>query len=65
MYIEHKSKKLLGDYKELAILPDKIASYVYKYHADSYPTHKLPLLPVDSSDIDVHGILKALQVLHE
>ena len=27
--------------------------------------HTLPLLPVDSSDIDVHGILKAQQVLHE
>ena len=63
--ILHGQAGILGDYKELAILPDKIARYLYEYHADSYPSHALPLLPVDRSDIDVHGILKALQVLHE
>ena len=62
--ILHGQAGILGDYKELAILPDKIASYLYEYHADSYPSHALPLLPVDRSDIDVHGILKAPQVLH-
>ena len=63
--ILHGQAGILGDYKELAILPDKIARYLYEYHADSYPSHAMPLLPVDRSDIDVHGILKALQVLHE
>ena len=35
--ILHGQAGVLGDYKELAILPDKIASYLYEYDADSYP----------------------------
>ena len=52
-----------GDYKELAVLPDKIARYLYECHADSYASHGLPPLPVDRSDTNVHGILKPPQVL--
>ncbi len=49
-------------YKELAILPDKIASYLYEFHAESYASHGLPPLPVDRSIINVHGILRPQQV---
>ena len=61
--ILHGNAGKLGDYKELAVLPDKIARYLYEYHADSYASHGLPPLPVDRSDTNVHGILKPPQVL--
>ena len=61
--ILHGSAGSLGDYKELAVLPDKIARYLYEFHAGSYSSHGLPPLPVDRSEIDVHGILKPPQVL--
>ena len=61
--ILHGNAGILGDYKELAVLPDKIARYLYEYHADSYASHGLPPLPADRSDTDVHGILKAPQVV--
>ncbi len=61
--ILHGNAGILGDYKELTVLPDKIACYLYEYDADSYTSHGLPPLPADQSDTDVHGILKALQVV--
>ena len=48
---------ILCDYKDLAILPDKTASYLYGFHADSYASHGLPPLPDDLSKTNVHGIL--------
>jgi hypothetical protein len=61
--ILHGNAGILSEYKELAILPNKVARYLYEYHADSYASHGLPLLPEDHSDIDVHRFLKAPQVL--
>ncbi len=49
--------------KELDILPDKIASYLYEFHANLYASHSLSPLPVDRSNTNVHGILKPQQVL--
>jgi hypothetical protein len=43
--ILHGNAGILGDYKELAVLPDNIARYLYEYHADSYASHGLPPLP--------------------
>ena len=60
--ILHGCAGSFGDYKELAVLPDKIARYLYEFHADSYYSHGLPPLPVDRSETDVHGILKPPQV---
>jgi hypothetical protein len=48
---------VLGNYKELAVLPDKIARYLYEFQADSYASLGLPPLPMDRSKTDVHGIL--------
>ncbi len=61
--ILHGNAGELGDYKELAVLPDKIARYLYENHADSYASHDLPLLPDDRSRTNVHGILKPHQVV--
>ena len=41
-----------GDYKELAVLPDKIARNLYEYHVDDY-AHGLPPLPEDRNDTNV------------
>jgi hypothetical protein len=61
--ILHGNAGILGDYKELAILPDKVACYLYEYHADSYSSLGLPPLPEDSCDVDVHRVLKAPHIL--
>ncbi len=61
--ILHGNAGELGDYNELAVLPDKIARYLYEYHADSYASLGLPPLPVDRSKTDVHGILEPQEVI--
>lgn len=61
--ILHGNAGELGDYKELAVLPDKIARYLFEFHAESYASLGLPPLPVDRSRTDVHGILKPHQVI--
>ena len=48
----------VGDHRELVVLPDKIARYLYEYHADSYASHSLPAIPEDRSRINVHGIFQ-------
>ena len=63
VYIMNSDAGELGIYKELAVLPDKIARYLYGYHSESYALLGLPLLPVDRSDVDVHEVLKPQQVL--
>jgi hypothetical protein len=45
------------------VLPNKIALFLYKYHADSYASHYLPVLPADRSSTNVHQILKPHQVV--
>jgi hypothetical protein len=61
--ILHGNAGKLGDYKELAVLLNKIDCYLYEFHSDSYALHILPQLPEDRSCTDVHGILKPAQVL--
>ena len=59
--ILHGNAGELGDYKELTVLPDKIARYLYEFHAECYASHGLPPLPDDRSDTNVHGILNLPQ----
>ncbi len=61
--ILHGNTGKLGDYKELAVLPDRVVRYFYEFHAGSYDSHSHPLPPVDRRDTNVHGILKPPQVL--
>ena len=60
--ILHGNAGELGDYSELAILPDKIARFLYEYHSESYSSLQLPPLPDDRSNLDVHGMLTPHQV---
>ena len=60
--ILHGNAGWLGDYTELSILPDKIARLMYEYHAESYSSFGLPILPDDRSRTDVHGMLCPDQV---
>ncbi len=60
--ILHGNAGWLGDYTELSILPDKIARFLYEYHAESYSSFGLPILPDDRSRTDVHGVLCPDQV---
>jgi hypothetical protein len=62
--ILHGNAGELGDYKELAVLPDKIARYLYEFHAECYASHGLPPLPDDRSNTNVHRILKPPEVTH-
>ncbi len=43
--IMHGNAGKLGEYKELAVLSNTIARYLYEFHADSYASHSLPPLP--------------------
>ena len=60
--ILHGNAGELGDYSELAILPDKIARFLYEYHSESYLSLQLPQLPDDRSNFDFHGMLIPHQV---
>ncbi len=68
--ILHGNAGELLDYTELAILPDKIARFLYQYHSESYSSLQLPQgpeLPDDRSNFDVHGMLTHqvdLQTIH-
>jgi hypothetical protein len=59
--ILHGNASELGHYKALAVLPDKIARYLYEYHAGSHASHNLPVHPDYRSCTNVHGILKPHQ----
>ena len=52
----------VGKYAVLKTLPDKIARFLYEYHNEDYLSKNLPPLPIDRSDIDVHGILQGYEV---
>jgi hypothetical protein len=54
---ENGEKYCIDTYSELAILPDKIARFVYGYHSESYSSLQLPPLSDDKSNFDVHGML--------
>jgi hypothetical protein len=62
--ILHGNAGELGDYSELALLPDKIAGFLYEYHSESYSSlqPELPQLPDDRSNFNVHGMLTPHQI---
>ncbi len=60
----HGSAGEYGEYTELAILPDKIARFLYKYHSEDYTSLNLQILPIDRSNVSVHGILKQHKELY-
>jgi hypothetical protein len=42
----------------LSVLPDKIARFLFEFHAFRFESLDLPVLPADRSDFDVHGALE-------
>lgn len=52
-----------GPYKVLSVLPDKVARYLFEYHAASFSSLNLPALPNDRRDSGtIHSLLNAVQV---
>ncbi len=60
--ITHGNAGEFGKYTVLKTLPDKIARFLYEFHNGDYLSPNLPPLPIDRSDIDVHGILESFEV---
>ena len=48
----------LGIYPTLSVPPDKLARFLFEFHAVQYESLNLPPLPADRSDFDVHGALE-------
>jgi hypothetical protein len=49
-------------YSELALLPDKVARYLFKFASESYTSLALPDIPQNASSGAIHGLMKAQQV---
>ena len=60
--ILHGNASEFGKYAVLSVLADKIARFLYEYHHTSYTTLALPPIPLDRSNISIHGILQPQQV---
>jgi hypothetical protein len=54
----HGNAGQFGRYAVLAVLPDKIARVLYKYHDSSYASSGLPPISLDRSNISIYGILQ-------
>jgi hypothetical protein len=52
----------LGAYREITVLAEKTAKFLFEYHHDIFQSLNLPHLPNDRSQIDVHKMLSPLQV---
>lgn len=52
-----------GRYSELAVLPDKVARYLFEFFPDSYTSLGLPDIPRDASSGEIHGLMNAQQAL--
>ena len=47
----------LGTYEILSVLPDKVAKFLFEFHAHRFESLDLSFIPADRSDFDVHGAL--------
>ncbi len=55
--ILHGNAGEMGKYGVLSVLPAEIARFLYEYRDTSYTSLGLPAIPLDQSNISVHGIL--------
>ena len=53
----------LENYPILSLLPDKFVRFLYEFHDSRFQRLDLPLLPHDRSDLDVHRLRSAPQVI--
>jgi hypothetical protein len=54
--------KHLGHLSELSFLPDKVARFLFEFHADDYKSLGLPAVPPFASSGTIHKILKTNHV---
>jgi hypothetical protein len=50
--------KHLGHLSELSFLTDKVARFLFEFHADDYKSLRLPAIPAFASSGTIHKILK-------
>ena len=46
-----------GRYHELSVLPDKIARYLFDFDSDSYASLRLPEIPEDWNQANIHALM--------
>ena len=51
-----------GTHRQLPYLAKKIANFLHEYFRPHFPTLDLPLLPLDPSKVDIHGMLKPIHI---
>ena len=54
--------KKLGRYEELCFLADKVARFLFEFHADEYQALLLPAIPSTASSGTIHKLLKTHHV---
>jgi len=50
-----------GRYAELAVLPDKLARYLFEFESESYTGLNLPYIPQNASSGTIHGLMNCQQ----
>jgi hypothetical protein len=53
---------VLGLLSELCFLPDKVAPFLFEFHADDYESLGLPVISTSASSGDIHKLLKTPHV---
>ena len=56
------NKVLFGKHCELSYLPPKMANFLHEFGGDDFPSLGLPPLPSDRTRLDVHAILRPLNI---
>ena len=51
-----------GKHRELRYLPKKIANFLHEFRGNDFSSLGLPLLPSDRSLLDVHAMLRPLDI---
>ena len=55
-------KVRFGKHRELRYLPKKIANVLHEFRGDDFPSLGLPPLPSDRSRLDVHAMLRPVDI---
>ena len=55
-------KVRFGKHRELHYLPKKIANFLHEFRGDDFPSLGLPPLPSDRSRLDVHAMLRPVDI---
>ena len=51
-----------GKHSVLRYLPKKIANFLHEFRSEDFPCLQLPPLPSDRSPLDVHAMLRPLEI---